>query len=65
MQTELNALVLRHATDEPYHRSLRNAAAEYARGHCDFAAVSARYLLVLDELHSLWSAPGRPLLHSA
>lgn len=50
MQGELNRLVTQHALDASYHQAARQAAVDYARTHCDFAAASDRYLRALGEL---------------
>lgn len=57
MQSELNRLVSQHALDASYHQSARQAAVDYARTHCDFAAAADRYLRALGELSGTACAP--------
>jgi glycosyltransferase involved in cell wall biosynthesis len=65
MQSELNDLIPRHATDAGYHRQARQQAVEYARASIDFARVSARYLQILDEFLTPPTPALTPILRSA
>ncbi len=52
MQSKLNELVLRHATDSEHHRSIRDTARHYATEQVEFCDIVARYRELLHEFPS-------------